>query len=54
MLNTKNGASACDMQISRVAETMSGFVGELLQAIVRNALPILNNIEHLELPDEQI
>ena len=45
--------AAREMQINRVTETMSSFVGEL-QAIAQNALPLLNNIEHLELPNEEI
>lgn len=42
-----------EAQINRVTETMASFVGEL-QAIAQNALPQLDNIEHLELPSEDI
>lgn len=45
--------AAREMQINRVTETMSSFVGEL-QAIAQNALPLLNNIEHLELPNDEL
>jgi hypothetical protein len=45
--------AAREMQINRVTETMASFVGEL-QAIAQNALPLLNNIEHLELPNDEI
>lgn len=45
--------AAREMQINRVTETMSSFVGEL-QAIAQNSLPLLNNIEHLELPNDEI
>lgn len=45
--------AAREMQINRVTDTMVSFVGEL-QAIAQNALPLLNNIEHLELPNEEI
>ncbi|MCK9345044.1 MAG: DUF2130 domain-containing protein [Candidatus Pacebacteria bacterium] len=45
--------AAREMQINRVTETMSSFVGEL-QAIAQNALPLLNNIEQLELPKDEL
>ena len=44
--------AAREVQINRVTETMASFVGEL-QAIAQNALPLLNNIEHLELPHQE-
>jgi len=44
--------AAREMHINRVTETMSSFVGEL-QVIAQNALPLLNNIEHLELPHQE-
>lgn len=43
--------AAREMQINRVTETMASLVGEL-QAIAQNTLPLLNSIEHLELPNE--
>lgn len=45
--------AAREMQINRVTETMASFVGEL-QAIAQNSLPLLSDIEHLELPNEEV